>query len=134
MNEEESINKKIEDLKQQKEELWLKEGKAYMCKQCGNIVMKLTTVTRDQQKGLCYGCLRKEVKETKRKELMQTFKDAKIVDIEPDSNPLFNPYDVETITLEVITKQYDVERYVIKVSGYDDHYMEIEKDTNATRK
>ena len=119
--EEKRIDEKIEELKQQKEELWLKEGKAYRCKECGGIAMKSFS-NNDEKQGLCFGCWDKKVMKTKRKELMQTFKNAKIVDIEPENNPYSSIYDVEEITLEV-----NGERYIIKAVGYGERYIEIEK-------
>ena len=119
---EKSIDKKIEELKQQKEELWLEEGKAYRCKECEKIVVNSSFSNSDEKEGLCYDCWSKKVKETKRKELMQTFKHATIVDIEPGSNPYSNINEVETITLKV-----NEQLYKIKIAGYDEQYIEIEK-------
>lgn len=120
--EEKEINKKIEELKQQKEQLWFEEEKAYRCKQCGNIVMKINSLNKEEEKGLCYNCWAKEVKEDKRKELMQKFKDAKIVHIEPEDSPYNSINDIEIITLEVVG-----ERYEVKVAGYGECYIKIEK-------
>lgn len=103
MSEEGTINKKIEELKQQKKELLVKQGKAYKCTSCGEI-------DTEEHEGLCYKCWSETVKERKRKELMQTFKDAKIIDIEPKDNPYSSSYMIKSVTLEVGKEQYKLQR------------------------
>lgn len=120
--EEKSIDEKIENLKQQREELWLKEGKAYRCKKCKGIAIESSPTDNWEKEGLCYDCWSKKVTKTKRKELMQTFKNAMIVDIEPQENPYSSIYDIEEIVLEVAG-----ERYIIKAAEYGERYIEIEK-------
>ena len=119
-NKGEELDNKIEELKQQKKELLLEEGEAYRCNKCGETAIKSKPANRNEKEGLCYDCWCEKVQVRKREELMQTFKDAKIIDIVPESNPYSDINDVEKIILEVKGKRYEVVS-----AGYDEHYIEI---------
>lgn len=102
---EKELDKEIEELKQQKEELMLKEGKAYRCKECGEIAMKSLPTKyssfEDEKEGLCYTCWSKKIKARKRDKLIQTFKEARIIDIVPEDNPYSSIAEVKEIILDV---------------------------------
>ena len=117
---EKEIDKKMAELNQQKKELLLEEGKAYRCTKCGEIAMKSGFMNKSDKDGLCYECWSKKVQGSRREKLMQTFKDAKIIDIVPEDNPYGDISEVEKIILAVDGKQYDV-----TVGGYEEHYMKI---------
>lgn len=114
------LDKKIEELKQRKDELMLEQGEAFRCKDCNDVVQKSKYSKESNSEGLCYTCWEKEVKIRKRNELMQTFKEAKIIDIVPDNNPFADINKVEQIILEAGGKRYEV-----IASGYDEVYIEI---------
>ena len=119
----EKIEQQIEEKDCQKQELLLKEGRAYRCKQCGEVVLKGKEGFNSARKGLCFDCWSEEVKEAKRKELIEKFKNAKIVDIKPDDSPYSNPYEVETITVKVNEELYEIGA----TGGYGEISIEIRK-------
>jgi hypothetical protein len=117
---EKEIDKRIADLNQQKKELLREEGKAYRCTGCDEIAMKSGIANESEREGLCYDCWSKKVQGIKREKLMQTFKDARIIDIVPEDNPYGDISEVEKIILEVDEKHYEV-----TVGGYEEHYIGI---------
>jgi hypothetical protein len=122
------LDKKIEELMRQKEELMLEEGKAYRCKKCSKIAMRSlptqhSSFDEDEKEGLCYDCWSKKVQGRRREKLIQTFKDAKIIDIVPGNNPFGSINEVERIVLKVNEKHYEV-----VLVGYDECYMEIREE------
>lgn len=114
------IDKKIAVLVQEKKELLLEKEEAYRCKECDEIVMNVNSHDENERESLCYDCWSKKVQGRRREKLMQTFKDAKIIDIVPEDNPYGYISDVEKIVLEA-----DGKRYTVTVAGYDECYMEI---------
>lgn len=114
------IESEIHELKKRKLELLVKEGKAYKCKDCGDIVQKLPLRTESEKEGLCYTCWSKKVRREKREKLLQMFGEARIVDIKPRANPFSDMFEVDSITLEV-----DGKRYELTADGYNERYIEI---------
>lgn len=116
----EGIDKKIAVLVQEKKELLLEKEEAYRCKECDEIVMNVNSHDENERESLCYDCWSKKVQGRRREKLMQTFKDAKIIDIVPEDNPYGDISEVEKIILAV-----DGKRYEVAVGGYEEHYIEI---------
>jgi len=115
------IESEIQELEKRKLELLVKEGKAYKCKDCGDIVRKLPGLrTESEKEGLCHACWSKKVRRERREKLLQMFGEARIVDIKPRANPFSDMFEVDSITLEV-----DGKRYELTADGWDERYIEI---------
>lgn len=122
---ENELDTKIEELKQQKKELMVKEGKAYRCKECKKIEMKAEHfyIEGNEKEGLCYGCWSEKLQEKKRDKLMQIFKEAKIIDIVPIDSPQSDIDEVEKIVLDV-----NGEHYEVVSCGYREFCIKIQKE------
>lgn len=84
----EDIIKKIEQLecekeqlKKQKKQALIDEGKAFKCGGCSKIVVVEDATSAENNRGLCWSCLRRKKREEKKEEILKKIYSAKIVDI-----------------------------------------------------
>jgi hypothetical protein len=120
---EKELDNKIKELEQLKLKLMLEEGRAYRCRECDVIHLKSKDSSESEKEGLCFTCWCKKVREEKREKLLQFFKEARIIDIDPRDNPYSDICQVDRIVLEV-----DGIRYEVVPSGYDPIYIEIRSE------
>jgi len=78
------IDKIIEGLQKIKEEMLLRNGKAYRCKKCGKIVVIDNPDAPHVKEKLCLSCWHEEEDKRLKEKWLELLKDAVIVDVEPD--------------------------------------------------
>lgn len=103
-----NLDKEIEKLKQYKDKLLVKQGKAYFCSACGEIVKSIDKDSEYNKQKLCYRCWSKKIQSEKRHRLMAIFKEASIVDVIPESNPYSPLTKIKEIILEVYGDYYKI--------------------------
>jgi len=100
------IDKIIEGLQKIKEELLLREGKAYRCKKCGKIVVIDNPDAPHVKEKLCLSCWHDEEDRRKKEKWLEILRDAVIVDVEPD-------YETDSHLKRIVVVK-DGKKYIIE--------------------
>lgn len=75
------LERQMEDLKKEKKNLLVKQGKAYLCKNCKRFVEKCTVSTETEKRELCHICLRELTLQERNKILFNKLEGAKVIAI-----------------------------------------------------
>jgi hypothetical protein len=118
----EELKDKIKHLKHEKQLELVKEGKAYHCIDCNEIVEYGAISYKEREQGqLCFSCYSKKKLEENKQKFLFKFKNSKLVDVVPYNNCYWDWDEVDAIIIEKNGKKYK-----IKIGGYEDLYLVME--------
>lgn len=107
------LQKQMDELEKQKKEVLVDEGKAYFCEKCKAFVDKECVGAGPKDRKLCSMCFRRGRQEEKKKDMLETLRFARIVNIEMEGS------DISVITVHKDGVLYDLQGKYDRDDGGD---------------